>query len=116
MTASRRSARFNRVIPSGGALSDALDMSPFAAGTVDVPSAWTAAGLGFYHCATVDGTFQPLMDHTDTLVEIAALTVSESFELPPEIFSCRFIKLWSQTSASGVNQGADRTLALSLKS
>lgn len=116
MTAARKFDSVTREIASGAALSSAIDMRPYAAGVVQIPSAITAAGLGFHVCNTIDGTFVPLYDHTDALVEIAALTVSRMYELPPEIFACAYVKLWSQTSGSGVNQGADRTFIVGLKS
>lgn len=112
----RRSHAVTLTIANGAALSGAFSNKDFAAGVVHVPAAITAAGLGFYVCSTVGGTYLPLYDHDGALVEIAAMTASRAFELPPEIFAARYIKLWSQTSGSGVNQGADRTFIVDLKS
>ena len=101
-------------IPNGSAVSDVLEVREFAGGVVSMPAAWTAANIGFKHCAAPNGTFQPLRDATGALVEIVASAAGE-FVLPDALFACQFVQLWSESAGSNVNQGADRPITVSLK-
>lgn len=117
MSTSRNAVNVTRSIAISTAITDAIDMRPFASGSVKVPSAWTTANIGFKVSDTVDGTYDPLYDHTGSIVECATPAASRQIELPPEIFGCAFIKLWSQDgAASDTNQAAARSLIVTLKS
>lgn len=104
-------------IANAAALSNVVDFTGAAGGMIDMPAAWTTAQLGFHHCATRGGTFQPLYDEDGTLVEVAlpADPSDLSYLLPAELFPARFVKLWSEISAADENQGAERSIILSLK-
>lgn len=113
--ASIRETRVQTVtIANGAALSEAIDMTEQSAGNIYMPAAWTAASIGIQSCYDSGGTFLPLYDDSGTLVE-ATVAVDRCVKLPPEVFACRYIKLWSQTAGSGVNQGADRSIVVELK-
>jgi hypothetical protein len=101
------------VIAAAAALSGAIDFGGYRSGTVHMPAAWTAASIGFYVCDTETGTYQPLYEGA-TLVEMT-VTVDRSYPLPAALAGCMWVKLWSQTAASGVNQVAEATIRLTLK-
>lgn len=103
-------------IASGTTLSNPIDFKDYAGGIVHMPSAWTAASIGFQVATSKTGTYYPLFDEDgSTLLEIATPTVDEAYAIPAKVFASLWVKLWSQTSESGVNQGADRVLVVSLK-
>ena len=117
MSLKRVSTAFTVVIANGAALSGAFEFTGASGGIVDMPAAWTEAALGFHHCSTRGGTFQPLYKEDGTLVEITLATDPSdlSYLLPADVFPARFLKLWSETAGSGVNQGAARSLIVSVK-
>jgi len=109
-------------IANGAATSGAFDMRYWVSGAVLVPSAWTAANIGFQVCDTETGTFVALKDDTGVPVQISSVTTDTSFwyEFPtPEVFSGHFVKLWSKSTTAATvtntNQGAARTLTVMLK-
>jgi len=111
------SSQVSLTIASGAALSDAFDFSSYSMAVVHMPSAWTAASIGFYVCQTPAGTFLPLYDKNGSLVQISSPAASQAHACPAELAGCRWVKLWSQDGAgSGTNQAAARTLNLDLKS
>lgn len=112
----RSSELVTLTIANGAALSDELDFTEHSMLTVHMPAAWTAASIGFHVAHTTGGTFQPLYDDLGNLVQIAGPAVDRSYQAPPEVAGCRYVKLWSQNGAGvGVNQGAARTVPVSVK-
>lgn len=111
----RKSISFGITIAASAALSGEIPMSEYTMGIIHMPDAWTAASIGFQVSPSSGGTFQPLYDNNGVLVEIPSPTADNSFEIPPEAAAARFIKIWSQTSGSGVNQVAERSLTVDLK-
>lgn len=114
MDIERRYRMATLTIANGAALSDAVDVRAFAGGVVSMPAAWTAASIGFKHAPTVDGTYQPLYDDSGTLVAASA-AASRDIVLPDTLFACSFVKLWSENAGSDANQGAERSIKISLK-
>jgi len=109
-------------IASGAATSGAIDMRHWVMGMVLVPSAWTAANIGFQVCDTEDGTFVAVKDDTGTPVQISSVTTDASFwyQFPsPDLFAGYFVKLWSKSTTAATvtdtNQGAARALKVLLK-
>lgn len=108
-------------IPNGGAISPPIDFRWFTAAIVTVPSAWTAANLGFQVCDTENGTYVILRDDAGTPIQISNIltTGSRAYRLPIEIFASGFIRLWSKSTTaateSDVNQAALRTMLIQLK-
>ena len=104
-------------IASSGNLSEVIDGSFFAGSAVIMPSAWTAASIGFKVCDTRDGTFVPYYDEDGTLVQMDSPAVDTCQEVPAKLFPVHFFKLWSQDgSGSNTAQAAARTLRVMLKS
>lgn len=110
----RRYRQVTITIASGAALSNVIDFRPYAGAILDMPAAWSTGSIAFYHSATMDGTYQPLYDDTNALIEVSA-EAGRSYVLPDKLFACAFIKVWSETGGSNVNQAASRDLTLSLK-
>ena len=105
-------------IPNGTGISGVIDMRDYSMGQIIVPSAWTAAAIAFKVCDTPGGTFVPLCGATGAVVEISGVLTSNSaaYPLPAELLSSMFFQVWSETSGSSTNQGADRILTVVLKS
>lgn len=111
-------------IANGAALSAAGDTASGTVVGVRIPSAWTAAGLGFL--VSDDGTTYRQLRVVDVLAAppwgtdelellAAELPTAESIDiaLNPEWFTCaRYVKVQSQTAGTPVNQGAARTVGL----
>lgn len=102
-------------IESGGDLSEAFDFRLFGGGDVSMPAAWTAASIGFQVSNSLGGTFQPKYDENNSLIEISGPIADRTYSVPVRLFGSHFIKLWSQTNGSGVNQASDRVLRFDLK-
>ena len=79
---------------------------------LQMPAAtWTSASLGFHVSATEDGTYSPLYDATNTLVQISGSAAARAYECPEEVGRWPFVKLWSQNgSGTNANQAADTTV------
>lgn len=106
-------------IPSGGALSNAVDMRLFAGGILEIPAVMTACNLGFKYCDTADGTYKILGAKDATVAECSNIKTGEArgYDLPPELFAVAWVKVWSKATSAetDVNQGADRVIKLLLK-
>ena len=99
-------------IKNGAALSNTIDMRHYANAGYTLPSGWTAASLAFK--VSVDGAvFYPLKVAAGTLIEHASPADGRAF--PAEALAFPFVKLWSETGGSDVNQTADRTILVALK-
>ena len=112
----RSSYSQDTTIASGTALSGILSWYEFASGVIHLPAAWTAADIGFQVASELTDTFQPLYDDAGNLVEISSPAAGRSVEVPASVLPSRFVKVWSQSAGSGVNQGADRALIVDMKS
>lgn len=111
----RRVHTLDVTIASGAALSEAFDFRLYTMAVIRMPSAWTTANVGFKVCNTEAGTFLPLYDKNNTLVQIATATASEAHSAPAELAGSVWVKLWSQASGVNTNQGAARTVGVDLK-
>ncbi len=114
----------NVTIANNAALSGAADTGGGTVVGIRIPSAWTAAGVGFF--TSTDGTsYQQLrvVDTsaappygTDELELLAAdIPTAESIDIsldPSWFLCCRYVKVQSQTAGTPVNQGAARTVGL----
>lgn len=86
-------------------------------GVVEIPSAWTAASLGFKAATSEDGTYLPLYGSDAALLQIASPSTSTVYVLPAELAAASYVKLWSQDGSAGdTAQAAARTLKLTVKS
>lgn len=106
-------------IPLNGALSDAVDISQFAGGVLEIPAVMTACNLGFKFCDTEGGTYKIVGGKDATVAEISNVKTGEArgYDLPAELFGLSWIKVWSKATSAetDVNQGAARTIKLFLK-
>jgi len=111
----------NVSILNGVALSEAIDVGGFTVGMITIPSAWTAANVGFKVCSTEDGTYVILNDTSGVPAQIENIdtALAGAYEIPTEAYSARFMKLWSKSAVAAtttdVNQGADRAITVMLK-
>ncbi len=102
-------------IPTGTAVSNAINYRDFATGGFIMPGAWTAAAIAFK--VSSDGiTFQPLKVAAGTLLELATGAINEARPLPAELAGFAFFQFWSETAGADTNQAADRVLQVHLKS
>lgn len=103
-------------ILNGENLSTTISFYEFASGVIHMPAAWTAADIAFQVASELTDTFQPLYDDAGNLVEISGPVAGRTVEIPASVLPSRFVKLWSESIGSGVNQGADRALIVDMKS
>lgn len=103
-------------IPLNGSLSEEIDVSGYAMGTLYMPAAWDAASLGVKGAPATGGTFLPLYDESGALVQVSSPAASKAYTLPARALAGGYLKLWSQNGAGvDVNQTAARAITLILK-
>lgn len=105
--------RFDATIGSGESITSAINLAGRILCGVYVPAGWTAASLTFQ--GSYDGTtFMDVYDSSGT-EEAASASASRYVAINHINFlGLRFLKVRSGTSASPINQGAERTLVLEL--
>lgn len=98
-------------IPSGGALSNAVDLDGVKLLGIQMPAAWDAANLTFQ--VSADGnSFADFYNQSGSEVVINA-NANRYIALDPALFAgIRYLRIRSGTSAAPVNQTASRTLRL----
>jgi hypothetical protein len=101
-------------IAKSGSLSGAVDMGNFRYFSIQMPAAWTAAGLTFQ--GSLDGTtYQNIYDDSGSEVYIPTVSASTNVScdsIALKLIPYRYIKIRSGTAASAVNQEAARTIYL----
>lgn len=108
-TDARQSTFHTLTIANGATVSDAMQISEFAALGLVMPAAFTGASVSFQ--VSHDGTtYQALYDTTNNLVSLT-VAVSRSYDLPAALSAWRFFKVVSASA-----EGADRSLVISAKS
>lgn len=108
----RRRTYTNVLIANGTSLSGPVDLGEQKLIGIAMPAAWTAAGLSFQG-SNDNVTYTDLVDAAGAVL---ARTVGASqFSLVSGLDLPRYIKVRSGTLAVPVNQGADRTLQLTLE-
>jgi len=105
-------------IAAGAAESSLIDVTWAAGLGLKTPAALEAeTKIAFKVAECQDGTFLPLYDDTNTLVEITVtLNEARAYALPDEIFYWRYIKLWTEAAGMDVAQTAERAFVITLKS
>lgn len=114
-TFAREHAEESVTIPSGEALSEAIDFGRYSKMVIHMPDGWDAADIGFQVATTKAGTYQPLHDDAAALVIVDGPSADESYAAPTEIAGARWVKLWSNTAGADENQSADRAIGVDLK-
>ena len=98
-----------------------FDMSNYIGGMVITPTAWTAANIGFYVCDTLAGTYVIAKDEYGIPIQITAVATGAAgaYAIPAQIFTAKFVKLWSKNTTAAtetdINQAAERALKVMLK-
>ena len=93
---------------------DAFEMAKYWRGVFHMPADWDAADVGFQVSIDADGPYLPLYDGTGTLVAITP-AVDRSYPLPASLAGAKFVRLWSMSAGTDVEQSADRTIGLDFK-
>ncbi len=107
-------------IAANAATSGSFQFEQYAGGMVIVPSAWTAANIGF-QVSEDNSTFVILRDYTGVPVQISGIKTDggRAYAMPAEMFSARFCKLWSKSTTTSTetdtNQASARSLIILLK-
>ena len=101
-------------IANGAAISSEIDLRGYRTAGIIMPSAWTAASIGIQVSNKSGGTLVPLYDGSGNLVEYTG-DVDLAVSLGTNVAAWDFIKLWSETSGTGVNQGAAREILVNVK-
>jgi len=104
----------NALIASGTSLTAAIPLGAKTLHGIAMPAAWDAAGLSFQVSADGGNTWLEMQSISAAVAVTAA--AGEYIALDPAIWrGVNMIKVRSGTSASAVNQTADRTLSLIVK-
>lgn len=99
-------------ILSGAALSDALNLQGRNITGILLPAGWTAAGITM--SVSLDGTtYADLYDAAGEYALTAAASVFIGLNIA-QLMGFNYVKLRSGTSATPVNQAADRSIVLTL--
>jgi len=100
------------VIASGASLSEVFDLGQHRLWAIQMPAAWTAAGLTFQ--ASLDGiNYFNLFDNNNVEVTWTVAAAQFQYELfPAKWLAIRWLKIRSGTSGAPVNQAAERVLTV----
>ncbi len=114
----RESKTFEVVVANGESESGAFELAWAAGAGVITPAALDATTcIAFKVSDAIDGTFLPLYDDTNAVVEITVeLAEARAYVVPDGVFAWRYAKLWMEAAGGDVGQSADRTFIVSLKS
>ena len=94
-----------------------MDFRGVAGGVLVMPSAWTAASIGFKVAESEDGAPVPLYDSYGNLVQVSSPAADGAYELPAAVYGAHYVWLWSQDgSGTNVAQAADRDVVVMVKS
>ncbi len=102
-----------KTIASGQAITSAINLDRNTLGGIGIPGTWTAADLTFE--VSMDGTtFFDMRNAAGAEVQVP-VTAGDWVSFDPDDFAAPlYVKIRSGTSATPVNQGADRVLTYSV--
>ena len=105
---------FGATIPNGGSLSPAVDLRGFSPFAIQMPAAWTTAGLSFE--VSDDGVnFADLYNTSGEYTLTVAVDRAVALSNPNELSGFKYIKVRSGTTGTPVSQGADRVIKILAK-
>jgi hypothetical protein len=106
------------LIADGEAESEAFELAWAAGAGLQAPAALDATTvIAFKVSDDLDGNYLALYDDTNALVEVTVqVDAARAYALPEEVFAWPYVKLWAEASGTDVEQSADRTFKVSLKS
>ncbi len=100
-------------IANGASISGTnIDLTAKSLVGISMPAAWTAAGLSFEVSVDAGGTWQPLVDSTNTERTLTVAAAKFIAVDPTWFMGAPLLRLRSGTSAANVNQGASRDFKL----
>lgn len=101
-------------IANGQSLSGVVDLEQLNITGLLIPAAWTAADITFQ--ISPDGTtYGDLVDSSGNEIKLSGIAAGKFIGVNlAELSGARYLKIRSGTSASAVNQAADRTISLIL--
>ena len=112
---SRRTYAIATVTTGTDGLSDVVDLGGLTLSSIQMATAWTAAGITFKGSASSSDAMGSIYHTTGTIELTYATTPSMTHVLDPAFFSgIRFIQIRSGTSATPVAQAAARSVVLGL--
>jgi hypothetical protein len=94
------------VVPQGEAVSSVFDNKLQIIGGFITPTALeTSTKIAFKVCMTEDGTFVPLYDQYNALIEVTVtLDASRAYILPLELARFPYWQIWCEASGVDVDQ------------
>lgn len=102
---------FGVTIPNGGSLSPSIDLRGYTPYGIQMPAAWTAAGLSF-EVSDDNVSFADLYDATAEYTLAAGVDRAIGFSGSSVFAGWKYIKVRSGTTAVPVNQGAARIIKI----
>lgn len=107
-------------IPAGTPYSNIIDLSGYKFFKIHMPSAWTEAALSVESCPSELDTIQKTTDDAGTETSIASTVALANVDIVIKDLAIAFAsmtrcRLVSGTSASTVNQAADRVIKIVAK-
>lgn len=114
----REARNLSILVLNGAAVSSVIDSTWAAAQGLKTPAALEAnTKIGFQVAEWAGGTFLPLYDEYNLLVEMpVTLNAARAYALPEKVFAWPYFKLWCENAGSDVLQTADRSFVLVQKS
>lgn len=107
--------RTEAAILNGASQSGIVDCSWGMIAAIHIPDSWTAANITFLVAESADGDFSAAYDSDGNELTVTVGGADRTILIAPQAFAgARFLKLRSGTAAAAVNQGADRTLILTM--
>ena len=108
-------------ILNGASQSGTIDLRDYAIAAIVMPAGWDAAAITFLASATAGGTFAAVYDDAGTEVSITSVNavagrVIVNKTILEQLAGLRFVKIRSGVAATPVNQTADRSITVMLKS
>lgn len=104
------------LIANGTSLSAQINLGAKTLVGIIMPAAWTAAALTFQSSGDGGQTFQELQDGAGAAVTVTANQATNIQLDPTKWRGANCLKVRSGTTGTPVNQGADRTLQLVVRS
>ena len=93
---------------------DPFEMQYYSKGILHMPDTWDAADIGFQVSEDADGPYLPLYQ-TDGTLEGFTPAVDRSYAFPSSVAGAKYVKLWSNSAGTDVEQSADRVFQLDFK-
>jgi len=103
-------SQYTFTITNGTSLSAGVNLNGCTPARVILPSAWTTANLTFQLSSDGGTTYNDLYDEYGAEISVVAAASRHVRLNPGDWFSLNHMKIRSGTSASAVNQGANRTI------